>query len=358
MKRLAVLMFGLSVLSLCAAEHLRLTLPEKIYAMPGVECNLYFDSVANVINPANYFFEVRAPKGRNDIKRWRFIPAEKDCGEFELQLNVYDDAGLAGSGKTKIVVMPKAGKKERTLLLIGSSETAAGIYPARILELMKDSGITLAGTVKRANYAPGVVTEGYGGWSYAIFTRSARSPFLREGRLDFKQYVNQKCNGKTPDIITITLGGNDAFGMGYNASEQKLAAILDSAEKLISELRRAAPEAVIGVGLTYQGAGQDAFGANYGCLLSARQFRINHRMLIEGLMKKFENTGDNRLSVIPIYLNIDSEPNFPTVSEPVSLGNPSRVARQSNARHPASAGYRQIGDAMSAWINAKIIETK
>lgn len=135
--------------------------------------------------------------------------------------------------------MPKAGKKERTLLLIGSSETAAGIYPARILELMKDSGITLAGTVKRANYAPGVVTEGYGGWSYAIFTRSARSPFLREGRLDFKQYVNQKCNGKTPDIITITLGGNDAFGMGYNASEQKLAAILDSAEKLISELRRA-----------------------------------------------------------------------------------------------------------------------
>lgn len=101
MKRLAVLMFGLSVLSLCAAESLRLTLPEKIYAMPGVECNLYFDSVANVINPANYFFEVRAPKGRNDIKRWRFIPAEKDCGEFELQLNVYDDAGLAGSGKRK-----------------------------------------------------------------------------------------------------------------------------------------------------------------------------------------------------------------------------------------------------------------
>lgn len=358
MKQLAALIFGLSILSLCAAERLRLILPEKIYAMPGVECNIYFASLADVVNPANYFFEVRAPKGRNDTGRWRFTPTEKDCGEFELRLNVYDDAGLAGTGKTRIVVMPKAGKNEKTLLLIGSSETAAGIYPARILELMKDSGITLTGTVRRADYAPGVVTEGYGGWSYAMFTRNAGSPFVREGKLDFKQYIDRKCNGKAPDIITITLGGNDAFGMGYNASEEKLAAILGNAEKLISELRRSAPEAIIGVGLTYQGAGQDAFGANYGCLLSARQFRINHRMLIEGLMKKFENTGDNRLSVIPIYLNIDGEHNFPTVSEPASQGNSLRVVRQSNARHPAPAGYRQIGDAMSAWINAKIIETK
>lgn len=84
MKRLAVLMFGLSVLSLCAAESLRLTLPEKIYAMPGVECNLYFDSVANVINPANYFFEVRAPKGRNDINAGVLYRRKKIAGNLNF----------------------------------------------------------------------------------------------------------------------------------------------------------------------------------------------------------------------------------------------------------------------------------
>ena len=94
----------------------------------------------------------------------------------------------------------------------------------------------------------------------------------------------------------------------------------------------------------------------YGCLLSARQFRINHRMLIEGLRKKFERTGDKKLSIIPIHLNVDSEHNFPTRSEPVSQGSSQTIVRQSNARHPAPAGYRQVGDAISAWINGKIVE--
>ena len=357
MKKILLSLAGLALLTLGAAERLRVSLPETIYAMPGVECNIYFDSAVNVINPANYFFEVRAPKGRNDVKRWRFVPEEKDCGTFELRLNVYDDDGLAGSAVTKIVVAPKTTeKKARSILLIGSSETAAGVYPARILELLKDSGFRLCGTVKRTGYAPDVVTEGYPGWSYAVMIRDAKSPILFDGKLDFPRYIREKCAGHAPDVITITFGGNDAFGLGYNPTQEKLSRTLAHAETLVAELRRGAPDALIGVGLTYQGAGQDAFGANYGCLLSARQFRINHRMLIEGLRKKFERTGDKKLSIIPIHLNVDSEHNFPTRSEPVSQGSSQTIVRQSNARHPAPAGYRQVGDAISAWINGKIVE--
>ena len=41
-----------------AAEDVKLLLPEKIYAVPGVECNIYFNNIVTVINPANYVFDV------------------------------------------------------------------------------------------------------------------------------------------------------------------------------------------------------------------------------------------------------------------------------------------------------------
>ena len=55
-------------------ENVSLLIPEKIYAVPGVETNVYFDNVVTVINPANYVFDVDCKKGRNDLKRWRFTP--------------------------------------------------------------------------------------------------------------------------------------------------------------------------------------------------------------------------------------------------------------------------------------------
>ena len=48
----------------------RLQLPEKIYAIPGIECNLYFENLFLTINPANFAFEVKCTKGRCDEKRW------------------------------------------------------------------------------------------------------------------------------------------------------------------------------------------------------------------------------------------------------------------------------------------------
>ena len=36
-----------------AGQDVRLLIPEKIYAVPGVETNIYFNNVVTVINPAN-----------------------------------------------------------------------------------------------------------------------------------------------------------------------------------------------------------------------------------------------------------------------------------------------------------------
>ena len=119
-----------------------LQLPPALYAVPGVECCIYFDNVVNVINPENYVFDVTCSKGRNDQKRWRYVPAKTDKGTFSLKLKVFSDRGLEAEGETRVIVTPAdAGQgKNPAILVIGDSLTAAGVYPTRIEALMKANG--------------------------------------------------------------------------------------------------------------------------------------------------------------------------------------------------------------------------
>ena len=61
MKRnmLFTLLFG--AVSLWAAPRMqkKLQLPKIIYAVPGIECNLYFENIFLTINPSNFAFEVK-----------------------------------------------------------------------------------------------------------------------------------------------------------------------------------------------------------------------------------------------------------------------------------------------------------
>ena len=76
-----------------------LFLPEVIYAVPGVEMNVYFDNLIQATNSANYVFDVNCPKGRNDHLRWRFLPTEKDLGTYDWEVRVFGQHGLLAQGK-------------------------------------------------------------------------------------------------------------------------------------------------------------------------------------------------------------------------------------------------------------------
>ena len=116
----------------------RLLLPETIYAVPGVESNIYFNNIVTVINPANYVFDVTCSKGRNDLKRWRFTPTAKDKGTYKWSIRIIGKNGIAASGESKLVVLPAdaGAPKDITMLIVGASQTGAGQYADRIADLM------------------------------------------------------------------------------------------------------------------------------------------------------------------------------------------------------------------------------
>ena len=363
-------------------EDVKLLLPDRIYAVPGVETNIYFANAVRVVNPANYVFEVKAPRGRCDEKRWRYTPSAQDkSGTFNLLFRVHGNDGVLAEKTVAVEVSPADAGKGGTLtmLIVGDSLTNATVYPKRILELFKAPGnpetrqIGSHAGSGRAVVPGGVAHEGYGGWTWRRFCEQwksdrefaklktnreklyARSQFIKiengEKKLDIQGYFDRMNGGKAPDIITFQLGVNDIFAATDENVDAQIEEIFRNMDKLLEAFRKAAPDAVIGVGVTTPGAAtQDAFGKNYKSRHSRWQYKKNQHRLAGAMMRKFASANPYRVELVPVHLNLDCENNFPVLTEPVNQDNEKKIARQSNGVHPAPAGYRQIGDAFYCWM--------
>ena len=381
-KRLTALMILLGCISLTAAPALqnRLQLPEKIYAVPGIECNIYFENLFLTVNPANFAFEVKCAKGRCDEKRWRFIPKDSEAGTYDLTLNVYDDNGMVATAASKLVVTPADAGKGKTisLLLIGDSGLEmTQAFPKHIHKLFQEPGNPAMKMV--GENGPGwpdkigeVRHEGYGGWSFNEFTTAGRrvikgrsnargNPFWNPAAkaLDFDTYFKKNNNGKAPDFITVTLGGNDISPYDDAGIDQALMKIRKRAEVFLAALRKAAPEAVIGLTLNgYCSKSQDAFGSNYGCKLHRWQFLKNtfkYRAMLYDLARKLPEL---KLQLVPMFIAHDNENNVYKRKEPANFRNSASVIRESNGLHPVASGYQQAGDCYYAWMKALLDQPK
>jgi lysophospholipase L1-like esterase len=381
MRRFVLLLTLLGLINVCVhaqkeksvmLEDIGLFLPEVVYAVPGVEMNVYFDNLVQVTNSANYVFDVNCTKGRNDQLRWRFLPTEKDVGIHDWSIKVYGQQGLVAEGSSKLVVsaLDKVENRQLSILVVGDSLTAANAYPTRIFALSKEPGkmamqmIGSCGNGPERSAIPGEVAyEGYGGWSWSSFVKGKNSKFLqfpdndnsKTGTLNFQAYLDQHNAGKAPDVITIMLGINDIFAAQDDTIDSRIETIFADMELLLREFRRVAPDALLGVALIPPGAGsQDAFGANYNCGQTRWQYTKNQRRYNSALLAKF--TADNSLNVslVPVYINLDCLHNYPQLTSEINHGNKATITRLNNGVHPSSAGYNQIGDSFFSWLVAQL----
>ena len=389
-------MFAAVLLTVCATTAATPTFyaPERIYAVPGVECAVHYTRLFDSFTPQRYLLEAISPKGKAYSECWSYTASEAEAGtSFPLVLNAWDDdVGLVASMTTTVCVAkaPSDAAKNRriALALLGASGTNCR-YQDRLYERMYNAGFTNyvpVGCRKKAS-VPGVCDtgdfvaahDGYGGYSWGSFlTRYAmtvdeidnvqseaerqqlrsfgvklapgnewrkallKSPLIRikDGKkvVDIQAWFDKINGGKAPEYILIALGGNGVWIQRPDSNQDMVKRELERARQLVPMLRAAAPDAVIGIVSAVGGSlDQDSWGNNYGavqsCFIGNRSFIDYNRT-----MKKFcEESGDPNLVFVPVSQGVAHMAAYP-------------LGRGGNALHPSKVGGRQMGDALFAWL--------
>jgi len=368
------------------AGDVRLILPSVIYATPGIECNIYFANAVLVLNRRNYSFDVTCEKGFQFEERWTFTPTPEECAEYPLVIEVRDETNrIVARGATSVHVnrLSPDRTEATTLLIVGASFVEYSIYPQHILDLSRSGDLAplrLIGSRGAGNMPPmgDLRHEGYSGWTAKGFATLAgplsRSGFHRRGatgspfvyefadgskELDFARYCEEFNEGRSPDFVTVDLGGNDVFRADDETIDDVIDGMFLHYDALITAIQKMSPRTHIGVlSSTSPSVSQDGFRNYTGAGKQTRwQFHRNIHRLVERKIEHYDNRTDERIHLVPTYVNLDTEHHFPTWSPQLNARTADATIRVNNGTHPSTAGYQQIGDSVWSWIVGAMTET-
>jgi len=342
-----------------ADEDLAPKLPPDAYAVVGQPLSIYYDNLVLTRAPEDYRFKVTCDIGSSGERAWTVTPTAAQVGDHPLSVEVSDATGKSyGTASTRLHVAPaEAGAgKPFTLLIVGDSLTNANLYPTELSKLLSAEGgprWKMLGTNRRGGPDAPVGHEGYGGWTWARFAshyepapdpaaRKFSSPFVflvdDQPTLDVGRYLDEQCGGARPDVVTFLLGINDCFGAPpHDAAgrEARYEAMFTQAEVLIAAFRKAAPDAILGVGITTPpNSRQVAFEANYGDRYTRWGWKTIQHYLAQAERQHFGGREAEHIRVVPTELDVDPIDGYP----------------DNNGVHPNAVGYAQIGRSFHAWL--------
>ena len=395
MKRQMAMLGALAVV-LAAGAKPSFFLPERIFAAPGLELNVYYKNVFDSVVPQNFAYEATCRKGCAELARWCFTPEAADAGNsYELVLSAWNDDGLVASVTSMVVVAAAAADpaKRVTLALLGDSLTNCG-FQDQALRMMRGhgySGYTPVGS--RTTGSNGIALhDGYGGFTFGAFlTRYRfseeevaniqdtaereqlkalgmpvkiihkyqrdllRSPLVRfekgEKRVDVRAWLDKVNGGVAPDIIVIELGVNSVFKYAGDVAairERIRRDLIPEAKGFIDRLRQDMPDATYFLCTQPGGTNQDGFGASYGARASEQHFR----KVIFSLNREYDafvkELNDPRVILMPLAHAVDPYEAFVQRKLAPSAHSRNNVVRQTNALHLSELGGLQMGDTMAA----------
>lgn len=330
-----------------------IVMPAYLYGVQGREMNVYFDNL-HLADASEYLHDVTTSSavGAHQNERWTYTPAgalaagtfvysahDKRTGTSLVSktAQLRAAASTAGTGTTKKV------------MVIGDSLVGAGTITQTLLDNADGMGVTLLGTLGTGLNKH----EGRGGWSITTYTTNyAGNPFWIGGQVDFPGYLAAN-TVDTPDWVLIHLGINDCFGQTSDAACSALAdSLFTSLDTLIASIKAAGAGVKVGLLIPSPPSfDQDSFGANYTTAQNRWRFKRNILIWARQLIAKYAGQEANRIYIVPSNVNLDTVNNMSrAAAAPINSRTTLTSQRQNNGVHPATEGYRQIGDAVWAFL--------
>ncbi len=204
--------------------------------------------------------------------------------------------------------------------------------------------------------ASGTLTKTSGtGDATITFTSSANvpgNPFWINSQVDFSGYLTQ-FSYPYMDWVIIQLGINDVFGQGTDEGAVGLAtSYFNNLDVLIASIKASNAGTKVALMIPSPPSyDQDSFALSEGFSTTRYRFKRNILLWAKTLIARYSGQEAARIYVVPSNLNLDVVNNMSrTSSSPVNSRSTVNVARQNNGVHPATEGYRQLGDAVWAFL--------
>lgn len=321
-----------------------IVLPAKIVIAQGRELNLYYDNIlknnvgSNIIrgsvNSFDKFFKGSA----------RRLSSATPTGLLSAYTSLWVDGKTQPTyvKDTALYVVPTATGTglNKKVLIIGDSLTDNNAMADEIFNLFGPDvmDITMLGT--RGNTGK---HEGRAGWSAYNYVHSASvtiggttltNPFYNPATSTFDLAYYMANNGYAAvDYVLICLGTND---IGSTSDADYKAAI----DTIIASVKAYNATAKIGLWINPLPAQVEDNLYKKNSFLTFMQKTITN----------YDNREAEKIYLMPVYLNLDTENDFTVSSQALSARNSLMVNRLVDKIHPATAGYYKFADILFSYI--------
>ena len=332
--------------------------PDTIYAVVGLEANLYWDSLIQCGDINNVIVEVEG-NGLNLGNRWSYTPSA--AGSFSITIRVRDLAYRLLAAKTVTVTAVAYAVGSATTINaihLGDSMIDNDYHLTHLQSNMTGSNITYNVLGSRPH------SEGRGGWTSTQYltlqenggvTNAFFNPITE--KFDFNYYMTEQGYSDV-DVVWIFLGTNDIKGQtqfagiegATNITIKNLNEIIASIHDYDSDIKIVINTAGIGAHDQYPYA--KMYNDNR---IKQNLHRYGIQVQVSKMIKAFSDREDENIYLCLTGSSLDNVNGFPTTTTIAAARISKPVTYQSDCYHPSSEGYYQFADCEYAFIRNKLV---